>query len=92
MGKINVTILDVTGNKEKEATVPDDVPVKKLCSKLVEMLNLPTTSQNGEMISYKLNHKATGKQLQDDQTLADASVKDGDIMRLQPEITAGKGF
>jgi len=40
-------------------------------------------------MSYKFHHKASGKQLTDDQTLADAGVKDGDVMRLQPEITAG---
>ena len=30
-----------------------------------------------------------GKQLLEDQTLASAGVKAGDVLRLQPEITAG---
>ena len=40
-------------------------------------------------MSYKFHHKASGTQLTDDQTLADANVQDGDVLRLQPEITAG---
>jgi hypothetical protein len=41
------------------------------------------------MMSYKFHHKASGRQLLDTQTLADAGVSNGDILRLQPEITAG---
>ncbi|MBT3288592.1 MAG: hypothetical protein HN380_14690 [Victivallales bacterium] len=39
--------------------------------------------------SYKFHHKATGRQLLDEQTLRDAGVRDGDVLRVQPEITAG---
>ena len=34
-------------------------------------------------------HKVTGRQLLESQTLAEAGIKDGDVLRLQPEITAG---
>jgi hypothetical protein len=40
-------------------------------------------------MSYKFHHRATGRQLLDTETLGSAGVKDGDILRLQPEITAG---
>ena len=40
-------------------------------------------------LSYKFHHKNSGRQIQDSQTLAAAGVHDGDILRLQPEITAG---
>ena len=33
--------------------------------------------------------KASGRQLLDTQTLMTAEVRDGDVLRLQPEITAG---
>ena len=89
MGKVNVTIVDVTGNKEQQADIPDDAPVRRIVTKLVQMMNLPATSPDGQPMSYKFHHKASGKQLGDDQTLADAGVKEGDVLRLQPEITAG---
>jgi len=89
MGKVNVTVMDATGNKEQQATLPDDAPVKRILSKLIQMMNLPTTGPDGAPMSYKFHHKASGKQLSDEQTLLEAEVKDGDVLRLQPEITAG---
>jgi uncharacterized ubiquitin-like protein YukD len=90
MGKVNVTIMDVTGNKEQQATLPDDAPVRRIITKLVQMMNLPPTGPDGQPMSYKFHHKASGKQLSDDQTLAQGNVQDGDVLRLQPEITAGR--
>ena len=89
MGKVNVVVMDTTGNKEQKASLPDDAPVRRIIAKLVEMMSLPTTGPDGQPMSYKFHHKASGKQLSDEQTLGDAQVKDGDVLRLQPEITAG---
>jgi uncharacterized ubiquitin-like protein YukD len=89
MGKVNVTVIDVTGNKEQQATLPDDAPVRRIIAKLVQMMTLPSTGPDGQPMSYKFQHKASGRQLSDEQTLAQAEVKDGDVLRLQPEITAG---
>ena len=89
MNKITVTVMDQTANNQTDVTLPDDRPVQAIITKLVEGLNLPVTGPDGEPLSYKLHHKASGKQLTDEQTFADAGVKDGDILRLQPEITAG---
>lgn len=89
MAKVNVTIIDVTGNKEQQAALPDDAPVRRIIAKLVQMMELPATSPDGQPMSYKFIHKTSGKQLSDDQTLSQANVQDGDVLRLQPEITAG---
>ena len=89
MGRITVTILDATGNKEQQATLPDDAPVRRIIAKLVQMMNLPMTGPDGQPMNYKFHHKASGRQLQDDQTLGEAGVQENDVMRLQPEIVAG---
>ncbi|NLN75488.1 MAG: hypothetical protein GX139_04200 [Armatimonadetes bacterium] len=89
MGKVDVTIIDATGNKEQQASLPDDAPVRRIIARLTEMMQLPATDPGGQMLSYKFQHKASGTQLTDDQTLADANVKDGDVLRMLPEITAG---
>ena len=52
-------------------------------------MNFPQFAPDGQPLSYKFHHRASGKQLLDDQSLADVGAKDGDILRLQPEITAG---
>ena len=89
MADLNVEIWDATGNKRTPATLPDDVPVSKVIYVVVEKLNLPTVGPDGMPLSYKFHHKNSGRQLGDAETLADAGVASDDVLRLQPEITAG---
>jgi len=89
MGMLNIEIWDATGNKRQPAELPDDAPVGKIIYVLVDRLNLPRNGPDGQPLSYKFHHKNSGKQLKDQQTLANAAVNEGDILRLQPEITAG---
>ena len=89
MGKCSVVIVDATGNKEQRVGLPDDVQVGIIMVKLVEKINLPAIGPDGNPISYKFIHKVSGRQLLETQTLAEAGVRDGDVLRLQPEITAG---
>lgn len=86
---INVEIWDATGSKRQTVQAPADAPVNRFIAVLIERLNLPRHSPDGQIMSYKLHHRGTGRQLLDSATLASAGVKDGDVMRLQPEITAG---
>jgi uncharacterized ubiquitin-like protein YukD len=89
MATINVTVYDSTENKRVPVELPDDAPCNKIIVVLVQKLRLPTNGPDGAPLSYKFHHKNSGKQIQDSQTLGEAGVKDGDILRLQPEITAG---
>ncbi len=89
MAIINVSVFDSTENKKVPVELPDDAPVNKLISILIERLNLPKHGPDGAPLSYKFHHKNSGRQLHDQQSLSSADVKDGDILRLQPEITAG---
>lgn len=89
MGTVMMRIWDVTGGRSQQVEAPADVPVHRLLVILVERMRLPINSPDGQIMVYKLHHKRTGQQLLDDQTLADAGVRDGDDLRLQPEITAG---
>ena len=41
-------------------------------------------------MSYKFHHRRLGQQLLDDKTLAEQDVGQGDVLRIQPEITAGR--
>ena len=89
MAKVNVVIVDATGNKEQKVGLPDDIKCGIIMVKLVEKIKLPSVGPDGNPISYKFIHKVTGRQLLESQTLAEAGIKDGDVLRLQPEITAG---
>ncbi len=89
MGMIYVEVWDATGNKRRPAEVPDDAPVNRIIDVLVDRLQLPRTGPDGQPIVYKFHHKNSGRQLHDHETLAASGVQSGDILRLQPEITAG---
>ncbi len=89
MADIRVRITDVSGSKGCEVQAPDDVTVDRIMVLLVEKLNLPLNSPDGQIMSYKLHHRATGRQLMDRETLETAKVREGDELRIQPEITAG---
>ena len=56
---------------------------------LVALFRRIKNGPDGAPLSYKFHHKNSGRQIQDAQTLAEAQVRDGDVLRLQPEITAG---
>jgi uncharacterized ubiquitin-like protein YukD len=89
MGMVTVEVWDATGNKRQQVEMPDDAPVNRLLAVLLEKMKFPQFAPDGQPLSYKFHHRASGKQLLDDQTLAQVGVKSGDVLRLQPEITAG---
>ena len=89
MAQINVVVVDTTGNKEQKVGLPDDVKCGIIMVKLIEKIKLPAVGPDGNPISYKFVHKVSGRQLLESQTLAESGIKEGDVLRLQPEITAG---
>jgi hypothetical protein len=89
MSDIKIEVWDATGNKRQLVEAPAESEVNRLIAVLIDRMNLPRHSPDGQMMSYKFHHKSSGRQLLDTETLASANVKDGDVLRLQPEITAG---
>jgi hypothetical protein len=86
---INLEVWDATGNKRLKVTVPNDVSVERILMVLADKLHLPRYAPDGQLMSYKFHHRRLGVQLLDDQTLAQQQVVEDDIVRIQPEITAG---
>jgi hypothetical protein len=91
VGDINLEVWDATGNKRLKVQVPDDVPVERILMVLADKLHLPRYAPDGQLMSYKFHHRRLGVQLLDDQTLTQQSVLEDDVVRIQPEITAGGG-
>ncbi len=89
MSNITIEVWDATGNKKQLVELPADAMVDRVIAVLVEKLNMPQFSPDGQLMSYKFQHRASGRQLLDEETLAGAGVRDGDVVRLLPEITAG---
>lgn len=89
MPDITVTIVLPSGGA-RTAEVPDDVAVRDLLAELVSLLDLPTVGPDGRPMGYRLDSKALGRELQEDETLADAKVPEEDRLIVTTDITAGK--
>ena len=90
MSDLIIEVWDTTGNKKQLVSVPGDSPVDRVIAVLVEKMNLPRHRPDGQLMSYKFHHKGSGRQLLEDATLESSGVREGDVLRLQPEITAGR--
>ncbi len=89
--EIPVTIVLPSGGS-RSADVPRDVPVHDLIPELTTSLQLPTTGPDGRPTSYRLDSKALGRELREDETLASAGIPDGDRLMLTADVTAGACF
>jgi uncharacterized ubiquitin-like protein YukD len=88
MADKNITLVLPSGGT-RNAEIPDDVPVKELIPELATTLELPTVGPDGRPVSYRLDSKALGRELQEDETLEEASVPDDDRLMITADITAG---
>lgn len=89
MASLDITIIDATGSMTQEATVPGDAAAARIIAKLLEQLQWPMTGPDGVALSYRFHLKRTGQEIGDNDTLDSAGVKNGDTLRLLPEVTAG---
>jgi ubiquitin-protein ligase len=88
MSEIEVTIVLPNGGARK-AEVPNDVNVGDLLTEMISLLGLPTVGPDGRPMGYRLDSKALGRELQENETLAEAGVPDDDRLVLTADITAG---
>lgn len=84
----SVTLVLPSGGS-RTAEVPDDIPVKELLPELTTSLELPVTGPDGRPINYRIDSKALGRELQEDETLAGAGVPVDDRLMITADITAG---
>jgi hypothetical protein len=88
MADKNITLVLPSGGT-RNAEIPADVPVKELIPELATTLELPTVGPDGRPVSYRLDSKALGRELQEDETLEEAGVPEDDRLMITADITAG---
>jgi hypothetical protein len=88
MPDIPITVVLPSGGS-RSAEVPNDVSVKELIPELTTSLQLPTTGPDGRPTSYRLDSKALGRELKEEETLAAAGVPSGDRLMMTADVTAG---
>src|SRR5512141_773437 len=88
MSDTPVTIILPSGGS-RNAEVPNDVPVKELLPELTTSLELPITGPDGRPVSYRLDSKALGRELKEEETLSAAGVPENDRLMMTADVTAG---
>ncbi len=88
MADVPVTVILPAGGS-RTAEVPNDVPVRELLPELTSSLQLPTTGPDGRPMSYRVDSKALGRELREDETLSAAGVPQNDRLMLTADVTAG---
>lgn len=91
MPEIPVTLVMPAGGA-RAAEVPDDVQVRELLPEIVSVLELPTVGPDGRPMGYRLDSKALGRELTEDETLASAGVPSDDRLIITADITAGSSI
>ncbi len=88
MPDIEVTLVLPNGGA-RNAEIPDDVAMRELVAELASLLGLPTIGPDGRPMGYRIDSKALGRELQEDETLGQAGVPGEDRLILTADITAG---
>lgn len=88
MPDVPVTLVLPAGGS-RTAEVPNDVPVRELLPELASSLELPTTGPDGRPMNYRIDSKALGRELREDETLSAAGVPQNDRLMLTADVTAG---
>ena len=88
MSDLPVTLVLPSGGT-RTAEVPDDVEVGELIPELTTSLELPTTGPDGRPMGYRLDSKALGRELREEETLGDAGVPEDDRLIMTADVTAG---
>ncbi|MBI4732322.1 MAG: EsaB/YukD family protein [Chloroflexi bacterium] len=88
MPEFPVTLVLPSGGTRTD-DVPDAVPVKDLLPELTTSLELPVTGPDGRPMSYRLDSKALGRELKEDETLSQAGIPENDRLMMTADVTAG---
>jgi ubiquitin-protein ligase len=88
MPDLNITLILPSGGA-RNAEIPDDVNIRDLLAELTSLLQLPTVGPDGRPMTYRLDSKALGRELREDETLAEANIPENDRLMVTADITAG---
>lgn len=85
---MDIVVIDATGSRTEEASVPSNVPAGRILAKLVELLELPGVGPDGSVLHYEFHHERTGREIDPTQSLGEAGVEDGDVLRFVVQMAA----
>lgn len=86
-----VTVRVVLTDEEVEMTLPATASGKQIIDSLLSSneLDIPKTDGEGSQYIFTLSSKYSGRKINNDQTLYECGVNDGDTLLLKAKIIAG---
>ena len=81
MADIATTIVLPNGGTRR-ADMPGDIPIRDLLEELTSMLELPTVGPDGRPMGYRVDSKALGRELREDETLEGAGIPSDDRLMI----------
>jgi hypothetical protein len=79
---VDLTIVDTTSNTTEQVSVPATVATGRIIGRLLELWQLPDVGRDGQPLSYRFDHSKGGREISVEETLADAGVRDNDVLHL----------
>ncbi|HEY5288247.1 MAG TPA: hypothetical protein VIJ50_14210 [Solirubrobacteraceae bacterium] len=79
---MDLTIIDETGTRTEQVSVPDAAAAGSIAARLVQMMGLPGTGADGLPLVYGFRQERTGRQIGGQEKLAQAGVNEHDVLRL----------
>jgi hypothetical protein len=79
---LDLTVIDETGTRTEQVSVPDTVAAGRIASRLVQVMGLPGAGDDGQPLSYGFHHERSGCLIGEEETLAQADVSEHDVLRL----------
>jgi hypothetical protein len=91
--RARVAIVDQTKGTKYTVLLPTNAKTEQVLPQLVKQLNMPLEGPGGAPMQYDLTLEAGGGRvrLKEDETLAEAGVQDGAVLRITPRMEAGAG-
>ena len=91
MSSLQIEVWDATGNKRQAVEVPAEAEVARVIAVLVERMNLPRHSPDGQLMSYKFHHRGSGRQLLEEETLLRRECGRATCCDFSPRSRLGRG-
>jgi hypothetical protein len=79
---VDLTIVETTRNTTEQVRVPDTIATGRIISRLIELWQLPDRGPDGQTLLYAFTHSEGGPAISIDESLADAGVRDDDMLHL----------
>ena len=89
MAVINITIRIMPKGDELDVELPEFSTGKQIAEELLSANVAPRTDPEGNPLIYELISKAGNIKIEDDKTLHDLNIGDGETLYLVPKMVAG---